>query len=93
MKKIMIGIAAFTVVAVVAWGLVWMMDQRQVAQHASTAKPSVKITSTQPLRVGVFPRRSYSATKKAFTPFVEHLSRELGVEVKLVLFKDFKNFW
>lgn len=45
------------------------------------------------LTMGVFPRRSMDVTKESFTPLAEKLSRELGETVKLVVSKDYSQFW
>ncbi len=43
--------------------------------------------------LGVFPRRPVAMTHKAFKPLAEKLSQELGEPVKLVVPKNFKEFW
>lgn len=43
--------------------------------------------------MGIFPRRPVAVTHKAFTPLAEHLSQVLGEKVKLVIPKNFKEFW
>lgn len=43
--------------------------------------------------LGVFPRRPVATTHKAFKPLADHLSKELGEPVKLVVPKNFKAFW
>jgi len=43
--------------------------------------------------LGVFPRRPVAATHKAFKPLAEHLSKQLGEPVRLVIPKNFKAFW
>jgi phosphonate transport system substrate-binding protein len=45
------------------------------------------------LTMGVFPRRPASATNKFFRPLADHLAKELGEPVKLVISKSFKAFW
>ena len=47
----------------------------------------------QQLKMAVFPRRSAPQTMKMFKPLAAAMSKELGVEVKLVLSKDFPTFW
>ncbi|MGD8559191.1 MAG: phosphate/phosphite/phosphonate ABC transporter substrate-binding protein [Gammaproteobacteria bacterium] len=43
--------------------------------------------------MGVFPRRPIAVTHKAFKPLAEHLSRQLGEPVHLVIPKSFQAFW
>lgn len=43
--------------------------------------------------LGVFPRRPVAVTHKAFKPLAEHLSKQLGEPVHLVIPKNFKEFW
>lgn len=43
--------------------------------------------------LGVFPRRPVAVTHKAFKPLADHLSQQLGEPVKLVIPKNFKEFW
>ena len=43
--------------------------------------------------LGVFPRRPVATTHKAFKPLAEHLSKQLGEPVHLVVPKNFKAFW
>ena len=45
------------------------------------------------LKMGVFPRRSVSATTEAFKPLADYLSVQLGEKVELVVPNSFKNFW
>ena len=45
------------------------------------------------ITLGVFPRRPVAATHKAFKPLTEHLSKQLGEPVHLVIPKSFKEFW
>jgi phosphonate transport system substrate-binding protein len=45
------------------------------------------------ITLGVFPRRPVAETHKAFKPLVEHLSKQLGEPVHLVVPKDFTAFW
>ncbi len=45
------------------------------------------------LSMGVFPRRPVAKTHKFFKPLAEKLSKELGEPVKLVVAKNFKEFW
>ena len=45
------------------------------------------------LSMGVFPRRPVAKTHKFFKPLAEKLSIELGEPVKLVVAKNFKEFW
>lgn len=90
MKILLAAVTALIIAAAVTW-YVFLPKSSEHANNQAGSLPKLNIT--EPIRVGVFPRRSFSVTKKAFTPLVKHLSRELGTEVKLVLFKDFKNFW
>jgi len=43
--------------------------------------------------MGVFPRRPIAVTHKAFTPLAKELEKQLGEKVKLVIAKNFKEFW
>ena len=43
--------------------------------------------------MGVFPRRPAAVTLHTFKPLAEHLTKVLGEEVKLVVPKNFKEFW
>lgn len=43
--------------------------------------------------MGIFPRRPAAVSISAFKPLAEHLSKVLGEEVKLVVPKNFKEFW
>jgi len=43
--------------------------------------------------MGVFPRRPIAVTHKAFTPLAKELEKQLGEKVKLVIAKNFKDFW
>jgi phosphonate transport system substrate-binding protein len=45
------------------------------------------------LVMGVFPRRNAAETTKIFTPMAEHLSAQLGRQVRLVTSRDFESFW
>jgi len=45
------------------------------------------------LVMGVFPRRPVAVSHKMFSPLAEHLSQTLGEPVKLVVTKNFKEFW
>jgi len=45
------------------------------------------------ITLGIFPRRPVAATHKAFKPLREHLEKQLGEPVHLVVPKDFKAFW
>ena len=45
------------------------------------------------LNMGVFPRRPIAKTHKFFKPLAEKLSKELGEPVKLIVAKNFKEFW
>ena len=45
------------------------------------------------LTMGVFPRRPVAKTYKSFKPLAEKLSKALGEPVKLVVAKNFKEFW
>ena len=45
------------------------------------------------LTMGVFPRRPVAKTHKFFKPLAEKLTKELGEPVKLVVAKNFKEFW
>ena len=64
--------------------------------------PTVTILSTMlltstaalaDLTMGVFPRRPVAKTHKFFKPLAEKLSQEMGEPVKLVVAKNFKEFW
>jgi len=43
--------------------------------------------------LGVFPRRPVAASYKAFKPLADHLSKQLGEPVHLVIPKSFAEFW
>ncbi|WP_455223079.1 phosphate/phosphite/phosphonate ABC transporter substrate-binding protein [Kaarinaea lacus] len=45
------------------------------------------------ITLGIFPRRPVAATHKAFKPLKEHLEKQLGEPVHLVIPKDFAAFW
>lgn len=45
------------------------------------------------ITIGVFPRRPAAETHQAFKPLEEHLSKQLGEPVHLVIPKDFETFW
>jgi phosphonate transport system substrate-binding protein len=45
------------------------------------------------LVMGVFPRRNAAETTRIFTPMAEHLSAQLGRQVRLVTSRDFESFW
>jgi len=45
------------------------------------------------ITMGVFPRRPVAASYKAFKPLAEYLSKQLGEPVRLVVPKNFKEFW
>ena len=45
------------------------------------------------LVMGVFPRRPVSVTVSMFKPLAEVLSQEMGEPVRIVVKKDFKEFW
>lgn len=45
------------------------------------------------LSLGVFPRRNPQVTTRMFMPLADHLSRELGREVRLEVTRDFESFW
>ncbi|MEH6652349.1 MAG: PhnD/SsuA/transferrin family substrate-binding protein [Motiliproteus sp.] len=51
------------------------------------------MAADDPLVMGVFPRRNATLTTRLFTPMAEHLSQQLGREVRLVTAKDFPSFW
>ena len=51
------------------------------------------MAASDPLIMGVFPRRNATLTTRLFTPMAEYLSQQLGREVKLVTAKDFPSFW
>lgn len=88
MKKSVLVVLSSVLFAAGGWFTYSLIGEPEKIQ--AKAAP---VAMDHPLRVGIFPRRSYQTTKKSFQPLVDHLSRELGVEVKLVLFTDFKNFW
>ncbi len=50
-------------------------------------------SSAPPLIMGIFPRHNATDTMTAFRPLAQHLSVQLGREVKLITAKDFKSFW
>lgn len=51
------------------------------------------IAKEDPLVIGIFPRRNADATFKLFKPMAEHLSKELGREVRIDTRKSFAAFW
>ncbi|MEH6471579.1 MAG: PhnD/SsuA/transferrin family substrate-binding protein [Halopseudomonas sp.] len=51
------------------------------------------MAADDPLIMGVFPRRNATLTTDLFTPMAEHLSQQLGREVRLMTAKDFPSFW
>ena len=55
--------------------------------------PVTILAADAPLLMGVFPRRNVKLTHQMFTPLADHLSQQLGREVKLKTSKDFKTFW
>ncbi len=57
------------------------------------AAPMVTWAASDPLLMGVFPRRNTEVSHKMFSPMAEYLSKELGQEVQLVLSKNFASFW
>jgi phosphonate transport system substrate-binding protein len=46
-----------------------------------------------PLVMGVFPRRNFNETARAFAPMAEYLGTRLGRKVELVTSKNFESFW
>jgi len=62
-----------------------------VPSHAQQAKQS--IVAKPIINLGIFPRRNAKLTHKLFAPLVDHLSKKLGIEVKLVVTKNFDEFW
>ncbi len=53
----------------------------------------VEAATNDALTMGVFPRRNAKVTVKLFTPLAQHLSDQLGRDVKLETTKDFDSFW
>ncbi len=51
------------------------------------------ITAQAELVMGVFPRRPVAATVSMFKPLAQVISEEMGEPVKIVVKKDFKEFW
>ena len=45
------------------------------------------------IKLGVFPRLPADVTYKAFQPLADHLSKQLGEKVELIVPKSFKDFW
>ena len=60
---------------------------------AAAALASAVQAAGDPLILGVFPRYKATETVTMFKPLVDHLSRQLGREIKLVTSKDFDSFW
>lgn len=52
-----------------------------------------QIAATSALRLGVFPRRSATITRKMFQPLADELSRQLSRKVILETTHDFASFW
>ncbi len=59
----------------------------------SVIAPTPIWAEDDPLVMGVFPRRNVKQTLRMFTPLAEHLSQQLGREVRLRTTKDFASFW
>lgn len=59
----------------------------------AAAAAQVAHAADDALVMGVFPRRNPSETTKIFTPMAEHLSAQLGRQVRLVTSRDFESFW
>ncbi len=55
--------------------------------------PSNSIADSEPLLMGIFPRRNATLTHTFFSPLADHISRSIGREVRLITSKDFKTFW
>jgi phosphonate transport system substrate-binding protein len=59
---------------------------------AAVLAPVVQ-AAADPLILGVFPRYKATETVTMFKPLVDHLSLQLGREIRLVTSKDFDSFW
>ncbi len=59
----------------------------------STKAPLFATELSGPIKMGIFPRRNAKTTYRLFSPMATYLSSQLGVEVKLVIEKDFAAFW
>ena len=69
---------------------IWLFSLLSSLLYAPYAIAQV---TTDPLILGVFPRRNVTTTMTLFTPLAQYLSRELGREVKLETSRDFPTFW
>lgn len=54
---------------------------------------SVWADDTDPLRIGIFPRRTAAVTERMFAPLADYLSRQLGRPVVVETSHDFRSFW
>ncbi len=59
----------------------------------SAIEPLMATETIPSLKMGVFPRRNARITYRLFSPMAAYLSSKLGVDVKLVIEKDFATFW
>lgn len=59
---------------------------------AAVLAPAVQ-AADDPLILGVFPRYKATETITMFKPLVDHLSLQIGREIRLVTSKDFDSFW
>ncbi|MBF0471602.1 MAG: phosphate/phosphite/phosphonate ABC transporter substrate-binding protein [Gammaproteobacteria bacterium] len=48
---------------------------------------------SEPLRIGIFPRRNSVLTMKLFRPLSRYIEEQLGEKVELETSADFKSFW
>ena len=49
--------------------------------------------ASEPLKMGVFPRRGVEVTVRYFKPIADYLGERLGREVMLVTAQDYESFW
>lgn len=61
--------------------------------HFVESEDALQNSDHRSLSLAIFPRRNANTTHQLFSPLVDYLSKELQRPVKLVLFKDFANFW